>query len=65
VKPKHDRKEQNKKSSTLTSKIEPPVPQVFVCYIRNEGERNQKRTPRNQIKNKMVKREKKKKKQAP
>jgi ketopantoate reductase len=41
------------------------MPQVLVCYIRNEGERNQKKTPRNQIIIKMVKRGKKKKEQAP
>jgi hypothetical protein len=39
--------------------------QVLVCEITNEGERNQKRTPRNLIKIKNVKRGKKKKKQAP
>jgi hypothetical protein len=65
VKPKHDKKEQNKKSSTLTSKIEPPVPQVLVCYIRNEGEKNQKRTRKKEIKNKKMKRGKQKKRQAP
>jgi hypothetical protein len=36
-----------KKKKTIGRKMEPPMPEVLICYITNEGVRNQKRTRRN------------------
>jgi hypothetical protein len=44
------RRKKKERKSTMTSGMEPPMPQVLVFYIRNEGERNQKTTRRNKLK---------------
>jgi hypothetical protein len=44
---KRIRRKEKKKKKTMARKMEPPMPKVLICYITNEGVRNQKRTRRN------------------